>query len=293
MNGNLNVGWMSIVGLIAAAILLTTSAHAQTEVGGPILGNTIWTAAGSPYIVTNAIIIGGSATLTIEPGVTVRFNAGLGITVGSAAFGPGTLKAVGTAEQKITFTSNIDPDQITHVIVTHLHFDHAGGLTTHDPKGQPIPVFPNAPVFVQRTEWEDALANKSTMTRTYLRDHLDPIADRVQLIDGEAEILPGISVVPVPGHTWGMQAVMFNDERGTLCFPGDVIPTINHVGLAFSLGYDMMPYQNMLTKVDLLERAAAGGWRLVLDHEPGQAVVSVGPRGSNPDKPGQFILRPA
>ena len=95
--------------IIVAAILLTTSAHAQTEVGGPILANTIWTPAGSPYIVTNAIIIGGSATLTIEPGVAVRFNAGLGITVGSAAFGPGTLKAVGASSQPITFTSNINP----------------------------------------------------------------------------------------------------------------------------------------------------------------------------------------
>jgi len=189
---------------------------------------------------------------------------------------------------------NVQPEEITHVIVTHLHFDHAGGLTKLDAPGSPggkaIPVFPNAPVYVQRTEWEDALANKSTMTRTYLRDHLDPIADRVQRIDGEAEILPGIRVLPVPGHTWGMQAVLFNDDRGTLCFPGDVIPTINHVGLAFSLGYDMMPYQNMLTKRSLLELATRENWRLVLDHEPGHAIASV---ATNPDKPGQFTFNPA
>jgi len=142
---------------------------------------------------------------------------------------------------------------------------------------------------LQRTEWNDALANKSTMTRTYLRNHLDPIADRVTLIDGEAEVLPGIRVEPVPGHTWGQQAVLFTDDEGTVCFPGDVLPTINHAGLAFSIGYDMLPYQNMLTKRALLTRAMNERWRIALDHEPGSAVVSV---QADPKREGQFVLKP-
>lgn len=187
--------------------------------------------------------------------------------------------------------AGVTPEAITHVIVTHLHFDHAGGLTQLDPSGRPVPTFPNAPVFVQRTEWQDALANKSTMTRTYLREHLDPIADRVQLLAGATPItaLPGISVLPVPGHTWGMQAVRFEDEAGTICFPGDVLPTVNHVGLAFSIGYDMEAYQNMLTKKALLERAARENWRLVLDHDPGNPVVRV---TDNPQRAGSFTLQP-
>ena len=122
-----------------------------------------------------------------------------------------------------------------------------------------------------------------------MRSHLDPIADRVKLIDGERETLPGISVSPVPGHTWGMHAIRFDDGRGIVGFAGDVIPTVHHVGLAFSIGYDMLPYQNMLTKKALLERAARENWRLALDHEPGDAVVRVKP---NEDKPGQFLLEP-
>jgi len=186
---------------------------------------------------------------------------------------------------------DVSPETITHVIVTHLHFDHSGGLTRFDPAGKPVATFPRAPVFVQRIEWEDALANKSTMTRTYLRNHLDPIADRLRLLNGESEIsdLPGISVLPVPGHTWGLQAVIFRDEQGTVCFPGDVIPTIHHAAPAFSLGYDMMPYQNMLTKKALLDRAHRDQWRLVLDHEPGPPVVRV---VQHPEKPVQFSLEP-
>lgn len=187
--------------------------------------------------------------------------------------------------------AGVAPDAITDVIVTHLHFDHAGGLTRLDDRGAAVPTFPYARVFVQRTEWDDALANKSTMTRTYLRNHLDPIADRVRLLYGATGVpgLPGVRVLPVPGHTWGMQAVLFEDDEGTICFPGDVIPTIHHAGAAFSMGYDMMPYENMLTKKTLLARARHENWRLVLDHEPGSAIVRVAP---HPEKPHQFQLIP-
>jgi glyoxylase-like metal-dependent hydrolase (beta-lactamase superfamily II) len=186
---------------------------------------------------------------------------------------------------------NVDPASVTHVIVTHLHFDHAGGLThLDDATGQPVASFPNAIVLTQRTEWEDALANKSTMTRTYLRSHLDPIADKVQFLDGEREIIDGITVWPMPGHTWGQQAVRFRDNDGVVCFPGDVMPTINHAGLAFSMGYDMLPHQNMCSKQQLLQEAAGEGWRIVIDHEPDHPIVTVERDAEHSDR---FTLRPS
>jgi glyoxylase-like metal-dependent hydrolase (beta-lactamase superfamily II) len=182
-----------------------------------------------------------------------------------------------------------EPSDISHVLVTHLHFDHAAALTRMSAGGEIVPTFPNAEIVVQATEWSDALANKSTMTRTYLRSHLDPVADRVRLIDGAAEALPGIFVEPAPGHTWGQQLIRFEDRHGVVCFPGDVMPTVNHVGLAFSIGYDMLPHQNMLTKQAILARAAPASWRIVLDHEPGPAVVRAQP---DPSRAGQFTLQP-
>ena len=171
----------------------------------------------------------------------------------------------------------IEPEQVDVVIVTHLHFDHAAALTRWDADGRPVPTFPNATVIVQETEWADALANKSTMGRTYLRSHLDPVADLVRLQSGEAEVLPGITVWPMVGHTWGQQAVRFDDGDGIVCFPGDVMPTVHHAGPAYSLGYDMLPYENMLSKQALLRQASQDNWRLVLDHEPGNPVVRVAP----------------
>jgi glyoxylase-like metal-dependent hydrolase (beta-lactamase superfamily II) len=186
---------------------------------------------------------------------------------------------------------DVDPVSLSHVIVSHLHFDHAGGLTRpDDATGEPVSSFPIAEIIVQATEWTDALANKSTMTRTYLRSHIDPVANQVRTIDGEAEILPGIIAWPMPGHTWGQHAIRFRDERGIVAFVGDVMPTVNHVGLAFNLAYDMEPYTNMCSKTALLERAAAEDWRLALDHEPGDPVVHVRRRE---DKPGQYALEPA
>lgn len=166
----------------------------------------------------------------------------------------------------------VDPGSINHVVLSHLHFDHAAGLTRLVDRA-PAPCFPNARVHVQRTEWDDAIANKSVMNRTYLRSHLDPVVDRVDLLDGAAEVLPGLFVEPAPGHTWGHQVVRWSDTEGPLCFAGDVIPTVNHVAPAFSMGYDVEPYTNMLTRVDLVRRAAEEGWRFVLDHEPGACVV--------------------
>jgi glyoxylase-like metal-dependent hydrolase (beta-lactamase superfamily II) len=167
--------------------------------------------------------------------------------------------------------------------------------------------FPNAEVVVQRREWNDAVSNNAVMTRTYFRDHLLPLAavslrgerSRLRLVDSpipfpadyhpgrdepprtpwynrRTEIAPGLWVLLTPGHTWGQQAVMFEDDRGrTVVFTPDVLPTRWHVGQAYSLSYDVEPYTSMVTKRWLLEAAAAEGWRLLLDHEPGEPLFRV------------------
>ncbi|MFZ4573703.1 MAG: MBL fold metallo-hydrolase [Phycisphaerales bacterium] len=206
------------------------------------------------------------------------------------------------------------PEDIGAVVVSHLHFDHAGGLTRLCRDGEAPDwtgpagsmagsrpdhgvklTFPYAVVFSQRQEWEDALANRSVMTRTYFKDHLEPIRDRIFLVDspppfapdyipGRDDVpfssilyretflpgLPGVSVFRVPGHTWGQQAVKFTDEMDrTVVFTPDVLPTVNHVGAAYSLGYDVEPYTSMISRRWFLSEAASRDWLLVLDHEPG------------------------
>ena len=213
--------------------------------------------------------------------------------------------------------NGIAPDSITHILVTHLHFDHAGGLTRRVREGQgetpdwsatpgePVATdrvklsFPHAKILVQKREWLDALANRSTMTRTYLRDHLDPIRDHVHLLEAPdpfpnrylpqrdelprtslaqrtVEVLPGIHVFLTPGHTWAQQAIQFTDDRGrTVVFTPDCLPTIHHLGSAYNMAYDVEPYMSTVTRHWFLESAAENDWLLVLDHEPGNPCQRV------------------
>lgn len=170
----------------------------------------------------------------------------------------------------------VAPDDVDLVIVTHLHFDHAGGLTRiDDDGGRVVPVFPRAEIVVQGVEWEDAVANRSTMTRTYLRNHLDPIAGQFRCVDGEIEVLPGIQIVSVPGHTRGQQGVLIDGVDGRLAFLGDLLPTIHHAHPSAATAYDMDPYETHQTKMRMLERAEEEDWIVVLDHEPDEPVVRV------------------
>ncbi len=208
------------------------------------------------------------------------------------------------------------PDDLTDVIVSHLHFDHAGGVTRKhrtDPAPGAVELsFPHARVHAQKREWEDALANNSVMTRTYLRDHLDPIRDRIVLTDSPkpfaashvlqrndtpqmpledrmTEVAPGIFAFLVPGHTWGQQAILFVDDRGrTIVFTPDVLPTAWHVGSAYSIAYDVEPFTTMISKRWLLEEAVKRSWVLALDHEPSTPLVTVAPDGK-----GWYKLTPA
>jgi glyoxylase-like metal-dependent hydrolase (beta-lactamase superfamily II) len=160
----------------------------------------------------------------------------------------------------------VDARDIAHVVLTHLHFDHAAGLTRMGATGLES-VFANARIHVQRQEWNDALENKSTMTKTYFRSHLDPVATQVELHDGECAPLAGIRLIPTPGHTWGHQSVLVESDRPVL-FAGDACPTVHHAHPAASLGYDMLAYESMRSKLEILGRAFDGGWRIALDHDP-------------------------
>ncbi|MAV55353.1 MAG: MBL fold metallo-hydrolase [Phycisphaerae bacterium] len=183
---------------------------------------------------------------------------------------------------------NIDPSEISHVVVSHLHFDHAGGLTTLN-KDCPVPTFPNAAVHVQAQEWADANQNRAVMTRTYLPTHLEPIVSQVKTHTEASTILEGLTVASAPGHTWGQQAIHITAPNGQVVFPADVVPTIHHAPPAFVMAYDIEPYTAMQTKINVLTQAAEQGWTIALGHEPGPVLVKA---ESDPERPERRRLVP-
>ncbi|MDD4891816.1 MAG: MBL fold metallo-hydrolase [Phycisphaerae bacterium] len=164
----------------------------------------------------------------------------------------------------------IDPASINAVFCSHLHFDHGGGLTTLGADSRPRLSFPNARVYVQRREWQDATANLSHMRTTYRPENIAPLAEAgvVVPLDGAADVLPGIRVEPAPGHTLGSQAIFVGDDQGTLCFIGDVLPTRFHLRPYWTMAYDVQPMTVNETRAKLVARAIAGQWVVVLPHDP-------------------------
>jgi glyoxylase-like metal-dependent hydrolase (beta-lactamase superfamily II) len=168
------------------------------------------------------------------------------------------------------------PRDVKWVINTHLHFDHAGGNTTmdpdleNDPRRHIRPAFPNATYVVQRGDLEFARHTNERTRASYLPHNFEPVAaaNRWRLLDGDTELLPGISVRVTPGHVPFHQAVMLRDRGETAVFVGDLFPTTAHLPLPWIMGYDLEPLRTLESKRGLLAEATAGGWRLIFEHDP-------------------------
>jgi len=171
------------------------------------------------------------------------------------------------------------PADVRWVINTHLHFDHAGGNTTldpeleNDPRRHVRPTFPNATYVVQRGELEFARHTNERTRASYLPPNFEPIsaAGRWSLVEGDVEVLPGISVRSTPGHVPFHQSVLVRDAGETTAFIADLIPTTAHLPLPWIMGYDLEPLRTLESKRAFLRDAIQGGWRLVFEHDPAVA----------------------
>ena len=163
---------------------------------------------------------------------------------------------------------NLETRDITDVILTHLHFDHAGG-STYKEDGELKLTFPNATYYVQKVNYEWALTPNEKERGSYLKENFVPVLEKgkLQLVEGKFEIIPHIDVIISNGHTIGLQLVRISDERNTLVYCADLIPTTSHIKLPYIMGYDIDPLKIIREKKELLSTACSDDWILFFEHD--------------------------
>lgn len=163
----------------------------------------------------------------------------------------------------------VSPDDIDIVINTHLHFDHCGWntLRTND---RIIPTFPKAKYYVQEGEWQHACRQFERDRISYISDNYNPLINtgQMELLRGDREIVPGISVRVIPGHTAYMQAVIIASGGRKACYISDLIPTRSHIDLTWGMSYDLFPVDTIESKRKYYAESIPEKWLTVFTHDP-------------------------
>lgn len=169
------------------------------------------------------------------------------------------------------------PADIDIVVMTHLHWDHAGGATSFDANRCARPTFPNATYYVNRLEWEDANSDAPELAGSYEPDNFVPLAETGQLVlvDDGQEIVGGLSTRVTGGHTRGHQALLLESDGVTAIYPGDLCPATSHLRRMWGVAYDLYPMETRQRKPQLLGEAADQNWWILWDHDPQIAVSRI------------------
>jgi glyoxylase-like metal-dependent hydrolase (beta-lactamase superfamily II) len=205
----------------------------------------------------NCVLVRGDKTVLIETGIGNKLSEKMAQLYGQPAQLLDNLNAAG-----------VSPDDIDIVINTHLHFDHCGWNTVR--QGDKIAAtFPKAKYYVQEGEWRHAHENQRDAV-SYITPNYDPLVEsgQMQLLRGDVEIVPGISVKVFSGHTRDMQAVIIESGGQTACYISDLIPTRAHVDLNWVMSFDLYPLETIESRKRYYARAIPEKWLTMFTHDP-------------------------
>jgi len=165
--------------------------------------------------------------------------------------------------------AGISPDDIDVVINTHLHFDHCGWNTVR--RGDLyVATFPKATYYVQSGEWRHGRRQLERDAISYISGNYDPLVanEKMQLLHGDQEIVPGISVKVFAGHTRHMQAVLVHSAGKTACYISDLIPTTAHLDLTWVMAFDLFPLETIESRKRFYTQAIPENWLTMFTHDP-------------------------
>jgi len=163
----------------------------------------------------------------------------------------------------------LKPEDVTAVILTHAHADHATGALRKGKDDNPELRFPNARIFIQKREWQDAMNPNERTAATYLVHNLQLIDEsgRLELLDGDTQLFPGVSVMVTGGHTPGSQTVLVDGGGERAVYPADIMPSSAHIRVPYVAAVDLDPVTTMQRKRWLNEHMLKDDWIIAFDHD--------------------------
>jgi glyoxylase-like metal-dependent hydrolase (beta-lactamase superfamily II) len=191
------------------------------------------------------------------------------------------MKSIYAVEENVSMQSALDKkglkvEDITDVILTHLHFDHTGGSTVAN-NGKLEPAFPNAKYYVQKQNYDWGINPSQRDKGSYLIENFKPLFEEgvLNFINGNESFDNEIEFIVINGHTFGQQMVKVSDGSSTILFCADLIPTISHIPLPYIMGYDLQPLVTLKEKKKYLKIAVDENWKLFFGHDPEFALATV------------------
>lgn len=161
-----------------------------------------------------------------------------------------------------------EPESVTDVIITHLHFDHVGGLSNYQDE-KIIPVYPNATYHLQKSNYELAKNPNPREKSSYLAENIAILnEDNTRLYEDSYELIPGINIYVSDGHTKGLQWLTINHPDKKYIFASDLVPTQHHLRLNYHMGFDMNTEKLLIDKQNLLDLALQSNYEIILQHDP-------------------------
>jgi glyoxylase-like metal-dependent hydrolase (beta-lactamase superfamily II) len=260
--------------------------------GGAMFGvvpRTLWEKAKAPdarnriRMATNCLLVErGADLLLIDTGIgdkgDARFRDLFALEEGAVRL-PESIRRAG-----------YEVGDVTHVLLSHLHFDHCGWNTRDDGSGRLVPTFPKARYWIEAGELAHARGPNERDRASYDPRNWEPLfeAGVVETFAGEGEPIAGVRAVRVPGHNADMCIVLIDGgEGGKAVYWADLVPTVAHVPYPWIMSYDLYPMTTLENKKLWLPRAAAEGWISLFEHDaevPWATVVE--------ERPGRFVARP-
>jgi glyoxylase-like metal-dependent hydrolase (beta-lactamase superfamily II) len=211
-----------------------------------------------PVGLNSVVVRTGQHTVLIETGIGNKLPERLIKIFGQPAKLLDNLNAAG-----------ISPEDIDIVINSHLHFDHCG-WNTMIKDDKIVPTFPKAKYYAPEGEWQHGRLQLERDAISYMSENYDPLikTGQMELLQGDQEIVPGISVRVFPGHTLHMQAVIIESGGQTACYISDLIPTSAHIDLTWVMAFDLLPLRTIESRKRYYAQSIPEKWLTMFTHDP-------------------------